>query len=467
MLPHRPTGQATLLVLLLLAISTFTRAAAPPPAEISFRRDIAPILISRCQNCHDAKVAKGGYRLDTFELLMRRDPKHGSAVNPGQPAASKLHQLLVTKDADDRMPQKADPLPAREIALIHDWIKAGARFDGSDPKLTLIELVPPLVHPPAPAAYPATVPITALAFTPDGSSLAVSGYREITFWNPASGKLLRRVANLPPRIMALAFSPDGAALAAAGGQPGELGEVRVLETASGKLIKIPVSTADLVLDVQFSPDGKFLAAASADGSIRLFDFPALSKKLQIDNHADWVNAIAFSPDGTLLASASRDKSAKVFDRSSGEILSTYNGHATAVFGIAFSADGKQVFSAGLDRKVHVWLSHDAAQSRKQSDAKKQFELTGYTREPYRLARSETSLFSTSADGLIREYAFTDRKLLRTYSGLGDHAYSVAVHPATKRVAGGAYQGRVCVWQSTDASQITTFLAAPGLVTARN
>lgn len=192
----------------------------------------------------------------------------------------------------------------------------------------------------------------------------------------------------------------------------------MLEAASGKLVKVVFSAADLVLDVQFSADGKLLAAACADGSIRIFSFPAATKKLQIDNHADWVNAVAFSPDGGLIASASRDKSAKVFDATSGEILSTYNGHGVGVFGVVFSADGKTVFTAGQDRKIHVWLAQDAAQSRKQSDAKKQAEITGFGKEAYRLARGDGSLFSCSADGLIREHALSDRKELRTYTGLG-------------------------------------------------
>ncbi len=454
-----------LLLPCLLAPGGAGTAAEKPAGEISFRRDVAPILIARCQSCHDAKVSKGGYRLDTFELLMRADAKKGAAVSPGKPEASKLHQLLITPDADDRMPQKADALPAAEIAVIKGWIAAGAKFDGGDAKLALVEIVPSLTHPAAPVAYPAAVPVTALAFSPEGAELAVSGYREITFWNPTNGQLARRVGNVAPRTQALAFSPDGKTLAVAGGQPGELGELRLLEAASGKLVKVVFSAADLVLDVQFSTDGKTLAAAGADGSIRLFNFPAATKKLQIDNHADWVNAVAFSPDGSLLASASRDKSAKVFDAVSGEILTTYNGHGVGVFGAVFSADGKSVFTAGQDRKIHVWLAHDAAQSRKQSDAKKQAEITGFGKEAYRLARGDGSLFSCSADGLIREHALSDRKERRTYLGLGDWAYAVAVHPGTKHVAGGAFNGRVCVWSSADGKQVATFVASPGLVTA--
>ena len=40
-------------------------------AEISFRRDLAPVLVQKCQICHGAKKAKGGYRVDTFERLLR------------------------------------------------------------------------------------------------------------------------------------------------------------------------------------------------------------------------------------------------------------------------------------------------------------------------------------------------------------------------------------------------------------
>jgi len=37
--------------------------------EVSFRRDLAPVLVQKCLACHGPKKAKGSYRVDTFEKL--------------------------------------------------------------------------------------------------------------------------------------------------------------------------------------------------------------------------------------------------------------------------------------------------------------------------------------------------------------------------------------------------------------
>ena len=72
--------------------------------------------------------------------------------------------------------------------------------------------------------------MTALAFRPDASLLAVSGYREVLLFDPHDGRLVRRVQGLAERIYDLAFSPDGRLLAVAAGTPARLGEVKLFRT---------------------------------------------------------------------------------------------------------------------------------------------------------------------------------------------------------------------------------------------
>ena len=83
--------------------------------------------------------------------------------------------------------------------------------------------IPPPAHP-AVMAYAATMPITAVTFSNDGTQLFVGGYHEVTVWNPADGGLIRRIANVGQRTFALALSPDGTLLAVGCGTPGRLGK---------------------------------------------------------------------------------------------------------------------------------------------------------------------------------------------------------------------------------------------------
>src|SRR6185503_16221122 len=131
------------------------------------------------------------------------------ACVPDVPGKSKLYQLLVTSDEDDRMPQKDDPLPAEQIARIRQWIEQGCKFDGADTNANLATFVAEESSGEPPAVYPFTLPITALAYRGDGKTLASSGYHEILLWDAEAGKLVRRVKGLPQKIQRLAFSPDG------------------------------------------------------------------------------------------------------------------------------------------------------------------------------------------------------------------------------------------------------------------
>ncbi len=447
---------ALLIQLLPFLLSVTVPVSGADKKPVSFRADIAPILLAKCQACHGEKSAKGNYRLDTYEALMAGKGE-GRNVITGKPVASKFHQLLMTKDADDRMPQKADPLPPAQIELVKRWIEQGAKFDGADPKLTLAELVPPREHAPAPKVYAAAVPITALTFSPDGKELAASGFREITVWDAASGQLLRRIGNVAARTYALAWSTDGKRLAAGSGIPGELGEARLFEADTGKLLKVFGAHGDVVQDVKFSPDGQFLATASADGTIALYDASTGARRRVIANHADAVTAIAFSPDGKRLASASLDKSAKVFDLSSGVPVSTYIGHEAAVYGVVFG-EAKQVFTAGRDRKVHVWNP---------DDGKKASDIKGFGHEVFKLVATGDALFSCSADGAVRQHTLPDRKEQRIYSSGKEWLYSLSVHEATKRVAAGGFDGQIWVWSTADGAAARRFVAAPGLTTASN
>jgi WD40 repeat protein len=422
------------------------------PDAVSFSKDIAPILAKKCLTCHGPEKSKGGYRLDTFELLMKGGDSKSGAIAPEKPGDSELYRRITTRDEDDRMPQKDDPLPATQIALIERWIREGARFDGPDAKATLASLLPRMPHPAPPETYHHPVPITALAFAPDGQALAVSGYNEITIWDPSTGRILHRIRNVAQKTHALAYSPDGALLAAASGVPGQLGEVALFNPTNGAELKVLGTLPDMALSVGFSPDGNRLASGGADNSIRIYDIAAGREQLVIQQHADWVMAVAWSHDGAHIASASRDRTARVYDAKTGELETTYTGHQGPVFAVAFSADDKLVCSAGRDKKIHLWEA---------KEGKKTGELGGPENDVFALMIRGDNLFSCSADMNVREHSIAKKDLVRTFSGHKDWVYAVAVHDATKRLATGSYDGEVRVWSIDGDKVLANFIAAPG------
>jgi WD40 repeat protein len=436
-------------LILLFVCAPVARAAEP----VSFRRDIAPILLNNCHKCHGPEKAKGNYRLDSFARLTTPGESKSAPITPKLPDKSHLFQLLTTPDEDDRMPSKADPLPAPQIALVKRWIEEGATYDAPDKNSPLASIAPDTEHPAAPEIYRQAVPITALAFSPDGKTLAASGYHEVTLWDPNDGKLLGRIPKLAQRTYGLAFSPDGTTLAVAGGTPGRLGELRLCDpvkmTAGKVLDRIP----DVMLAVGFSPDGAHIAAGGSDNLIRIYDAQSAKRERVIEQHADWITALAFSPDSSQLVSASRDKSARVFDVNTGAMKSAFLDHQDAVVDVAWNGDGKSVFSVGRDRKIRLWNT---------ADDKQIAQIAAGPADISRLQLGMGQLFAACADGAVRAYSIEKREITET-SPAGEYAYAIATDPKNERLAVGRHNGEVATCRAAHLRPSICFVAAPGLL----
>lgn len=105
--------------------------SSPSPADIEFfEREVRPLLLRRCYECHsaEAKKLKGGLRLDgRAEVLKGGDS--GPAVEPGQPDASLLIEA-VRYDGLEMPP--TGKLPAAEVAVLEEWVRRGAAMPAGD-----------------------------------------------------------------------------------------------------------------------------------------------------------------------------------------------------------------------------------------------------------------------------------------------------------------------------------------------
>ncbi len=439
-----------------LCLTTLLAATAQgeAPAPVSFSRDVAPLLVAKCQACHGSPEPKGGYQVTNYNLVLKPGESESAAVTAGKPDESELLRLISSKDEDSRMPKEGDPLSPEQIELIKRWIAEGAKYDAPDPNAALASIVPRLPQPDPPAAYRRPVPITAVALSADGQEVAASGYHEVTIWNATTGALSRRIKNVAERTYSLAYNPDGSLLAVAGGTPGQSGEVKLFNPAEGTLVRELGTMADVAYRAVFNPAGTKLAVGGADRSIRVFDVASGKQEILIEDHADWVVALCWSPDGTRLASGSRDKTSKLFNATSGESLMTYSGQGDQVFGVGFSPDGKLVFTAGGDKKIHAWNPDDGA---------KKGEVAGFGREVLALVTSQDKLFSCSADKSVQQHRIEGASLkpFKTYAGHTDAVFSIAYHPGSQRVAAGSFSGEVRIWNAEDGAAVAAFVAAPG------
>lgn len=331
-----------------------------PAAPVSFVRQIVPILADQCLECHRAEKAKGSYRLDTVEQLLRPGDSGEPPLVAGKPDEGELMRLILTHDEDDRMPKKADPLPAAQVELLRSWVAEGAVFDVSDQRVPLAGLVEQAPREPAPKRYPRPLPVTALALNGDGKVLVTSGYHEVLAWNPEDGMLRSRVGDLPERILGLSFVAGGPLLAVAGGSPGRSGEVWLVDLGRAGERRRLASLRDCALCAVTTPDGQFLITGGADNRVRGFALPEGRPLWDVEAHADWVLALAVSSDGKHVATASRDRTAKVLATATGSVEGTFTGHSVPVLSVAFSPDSRELVSGGSDGELRRWDLNGAA-----------------------------------------------------------------------------------------------------------
>jgi WD40 repeat protein len=440
------------LLLALLASGAWWAAAPVTLAEapVSFRQEIAPLLQRRCATCHGEESAKGGYRLDSFQRMNKAGDSDLPPVVAGKVKESELYQLLIEKDANDRMPQKADALPAHEIALIERWIKEGAVNDGGPVDRPLSELVRQTLLKPAPGHYSHAVPVTALAFSPDGNQLAVSGYSEVILWNPDSSTILRRIGGLPERITALAWHRRTKQLAVAGGSPAQWGTVALIDPTSNAEPRFLCDLPDMVTCVEFSPDGKQFAVGAADRTIRIFDAVSGKQIRVLRHHADWLQSIAYSADGAHLVSASRDRTLRIANPKSGEVEATYTGFETPILAAIFSRDGETVLALAQNSPLTFW--------RWTSDEKKPF-VENIAGRPDHLSWISSGLVLGGADALVRVDSRNHEPLFTLY-GHPDSISALAAGPLIDQFATGSYDGTVCVWNLDCGTWVRRFVASP-------
>jgi hypothetical protein len=99
-----------------------------------FEKEVRPILVERCFECHSNTKQKGGLRVDHIGYL-KTGGDTGPAVVPGEPSKSALMEAIRWTNDDFQMPPKNNggKIPDAEIAILEKWIKMGAPWpeDGS------------------------------------------------------------------------------------------------------------------------------------------------------------------------------------------------------------------------------------------------------------------------------------------------------------------------------------------------
>ena len=198
--------------------------------------------------------------------------------------------------------------------------------------------------------------VTSVAFSPDGRTLASTSEGSdstVRLWDIATGRHKQTLTGHTGRVGSVAFSPDGRTIA------GESWEgVQLWDVATSNLLRTFTADDEGFGDVVFSPDGRTIASGLVnEGKIYLWETGTGRHKRTLIKHNGGAGSVAFSPDGKTLASGgSNDNTINLWDAGTGRPKRTLTAeHFNGVYNVAFSSDGRTLASTGgRARNIHLW-----------------------------------------------------------------------------------------------------------------
>lgn len=472
-----PFWLAALGALLSLALVTAAPAddagkEGEKPAKINYEDHIKPIFRENCFFCHSVDDANSDLALDNFARVMQGGSS-GAVIVPGDPEASRLWKLVSHQESPE-MPPEDSKMPDEQLALIRNWIAAGAletaRSKAKLPKKPAIDLsmsagadkpqgepVMPqglLREPPVYTSRGAAV--TAIAASPWAPLVAVAGQQQIVLYHSETAELLG-ILPFPEGIAhVLRFSRSGSLLLAGGGHASKSGKVVVFDVETGDRVIEVGDEYDVVLAADINENHTRIALAGPQRVVRIFDTSDGELLHEIRKHTDWVYALEFSPDGVLLATADRAGGLFVWEADTAREYQTLKGHGDAVTGVSWRLDSNVLASSSEDGTIRLWEMLGGKQIKSWNHgggvAAVHFAHDG------RLVTAGRDRHVTLWDQEGQEQ--------RKFGPLDDLALrSVITHDGT-RIVGGDWTGDIRLWNAEDGAEIAKLPMNPPTLAMR-
>ncbi len=431
--------------------------AGKPAGPVSFYRQVRPILQRSCTGCHQPAKRGGKLLLTSYDGL-KTGGENGPGFTAGKPDESLIVQYI--SGAKPEMPKNGEPLKAAQVELIGRWIREGAKDD-----------TPAAVQDPVTAENPpkyASPPVIAsIAYSPDGTLLAVSGFHEVLLQKADGSGLVGRLIGRAQRIESVCFSPDGKLLGAVGGSPALFGEAQLWSVADKKLVRALPIAYDSLFGASFNADGSLFAFGGADNRARIIRVKDGKEVMRFDAHSDYVLGTTFSLKQDHLITVSRDMSMKLVIIENAQFVDnitsiTPGALKGGLVAVQRHPTREQVLTGGADGEPKLYQIFRTKVRVIGDDFNR---IRGYEPLPGRIFslqfNKDGSQFvvgaSTATGGSARIYNTDDGKLVHELPGIAGPIYAVAFRPDGKQVAVAGFEGKIRLYDAAKGTLAKEFV----------
>ncbi len=306
--------------------------------------------------------------------------------------------------------------------------------------------------------------VSAIAFSPDGKTLAIGYDQSIRLVDIESNETIHTLQGNQEITGEIVFSPNGKFIAS-----GDNKNVRVWRTKNGNRFKNFKGHNKPVSCVAFSSDGKYLASGDTDGtggneSIRIWELKAEEEPLLLmlpnpPKNTWQVQQLFFMPKSdVLIASHLGHSTLRFWDIQTGELFKQVDTGTNTMHAIAFSADWKR-FVYGAHLGMQWW---DVENEALISDVVGPFyfnsiddhNLEGrldYFFRDIDLSPDEKTIVATQLETVVELWDATDtaREPITVLEGHKGKVMHVAFSPDGCLVASADSKGIVRLWEVRD------------------
>lgn len=324
----------------------------------------------------------------------------------------------------------------------------------------------------APAPSPVRKPVHpgpawSVAFSPDGTRIAVGGYRKVTLYDAQTGAKQAEWVVSQDAVRTLAFSADGTRLAAGTGVPGVSGSAVVLDAASGKPVRTVSGHFDTVEAVAFA--GNWLLSAGNDEKVRVTDLGSGKAVGVLGEHTGRCLSVAVpaktteADGGEIFATGGADNAVKIWDAKTRRVVVNFDQSQGPVWALAAFHNRPGRFVAGSgDGQVRffgVRADRDGKAGERTGFVERAVNAHAGSVYAVAVAPSDAFLVSGGSDKKAVLWNAGGGKRREWTEAQGD-VWGVAVSPDSKRVAAASLDGKTRVYEAESGKLIWELPLAP-------